>query len=99
MRFLILAVFLTAAAATAADLPLPPIPPAHPPSGEIAPVPNLDARAPVAPASDKTTVGVKLFRAGTYDTSLGFAPGSRSQSTEDRKMIQTPGFTINVPLR
>ena len=96
MRFLILAVVLTV---TAADLPLPPIPPANPPSGEIAPVPNLDARAPVAPASDKTTVGVKLFRAGTYDTSLGFAPGSRYQSTEDRKMIQTPGFTINVPLR
>lgn len=106
----LLAVFLTMAAATltfatvtlatgAAELPVPPRPPARPPSGETAAVPNLDAHAPVAPASDKPSIGVKLFRARTYDPSLGFAPGSQYQTSEDRKMIQTPGFSVSVPLR
>ena len=31
--------------------------------------------------------------------SVGFAPGSRYQTTEDRKPIQTPGFSISVPLK
>ena len=100
MRCLLLAVFLTTAAATmAAELPVPPQPPARPPSGDTAPVPNLDAHAPVAPVSDAPSVAVRMFRARTYDPSVGFAPGSRYQSSEDRKMIQTPGFSINVPLR
>ncbi len=83
----------------AAELPVPPRPPARPPSGEIAAMPNFDAHAPVAPASDKPSIGVKLFRAKTYDPSLGFAPGSQYQTSEDRKMIQTPGFSVSVPLR
>lgn len=98
--FLTVAMFLTVAAGTMAnELPIPPPPPAHPPSGETAPVPNLDVHAPIAPVSDEPRVDVRMFRARSYDPSLGFAPGSRYQSSEDRKAIQTPGFSINVPLR
>jgi hypothetical protein len=99
MRCVLLAVLLTMAAAAMADqLPVPPSPPAHPPSGEIAPVPDFDAHAPIAPISDQPTVDVRLYRARTYDPSLGFAPGSRYQTSEDRKPIQTPGLSISVPL-
>ena len=36
-------------AAMADDLPVPPIPPEHPPLAETAPVPNANAQAPVVP--------------------------------------------------
>jgi hypothetical protein len=88
-----------AAGTVADDLPVPPIPPLHPPLAEIAPVPNTDARAPVAPETESPTLDVRLFRARPYDPSLGFAPGSRYQTAEDRKPIQTPGFSISVPLK
>lgn len=87
------------AGAMAADLPVPPIPPTHDPMGDDAPVPNLDARGPVALTSNKPTVDVRLYRARLYDPSAGFAPGSRYQTTEDRKPIQTPGFVVSVPLK
>jgi len=95
-----LAVFLTIiSVANASDLPLPPTPPEHPPLGDIAPVPDADAHAPIAPASTKATVDVRLYRARTFNPSVGFVPGSQYQTNEDRKPIQTPGFSISVPLR
>ena len=100
MRYLAFVAFLSMSASTlASDLPVPPTPPPHPPVDEIAPVPNFDARAPIAPVSEKTTVDVRLYRARTYDPSVGFVPGSRYQTNEDRKPIQTPGFSVSVPLR
>jgi hypothetical protein len=84
--------------ALAENLPVPPIPPEHPPVAEVAPTPNVDARAPVAPASASPTFDVRLFRASPYDPGMGFAPGSRYQTSEDRKPIQTPGVSISVPL-
>jgi hypothetical protein len=84
---------------TAEDFPVPPIPPEHPPVAETAPVPNADARAPIAPQSASPTVDLRLYRARPYDPGLGFAPGSRYQTSEDRKPIQTPGLSINVPLQ
>jgi hypothetical protein len=78
---------------------VPPIPPEHPPVAETAPVPNADARAPIAPQSASPTVDLRLYRARPYDPGLGFAPGSRYQTSEDRKPIQTPGLSINVPLQ
>jgi hypothetical protein len=81
------------------DFPVPPIPPPYPPLAEIAPVPNADARAPVTPDTEAPTFDVRLYRARLYDPSLGFAPGSRYQTTEDRKPIQTPGLSISVPLK
>jgi len=84
--------------ATADNLPVPPIPPEHPLLAEVAPVPNLDARVPVTAASDSPTFDVRLYRARPYDPGMGFAPGSRYQTSEDRKPIQTPGVSISVPL-
>ncbi|MGD0102645.1 MAG: hypothetical protein ABSC06_01235 [Rhodopila sp.] len=84
--------------AMADELPVPPIPPEDPPLAEIAPVPNPDARAPEVAASDAPSVDVRLYRAKPYDPGLGFAPGSRYQTSEDRKPIQTPGVSISVPL-
>jgi hypothetical protein len=85
--------------ATADELPVPPIPPADRPPADIAPVPNVSAQAPVAPASEEPSVDVKLYRAKPYDPGLGFTPGSRYQTNEDRKPIQTPGLSISVPLK
>lgn len=84
--------------ALAEPLPVPPIPPAHPPAADAAPVPNVDAHAPIVQAKQGPSFDVKLYRARNYDPSMGFAPGSRYQSNEDRKPIQTPGFSVTVPL-
>ncbi len=85
--------------ALADDLPVPTIPPPVPPLADAAPVPNFDAQAPVTPDSEEPSLNVRLYRARTYDASAGFVPGSRYQTSEDRKAIQTPGFSINVPLK
>ncbi len=90
---------MVGSAAMADTLPVPPIPPETPPLAELAPVPNVDAQAPSALASDTAGVDVKFYRARPYDPGLGFAPGSRYQSSEDRKPIQTPGLSFSVPLR
>lgn len=85
--------------AMAEDLPVPPVPPEHPPLADAAPVPNANAEAPVAPASDKVSVAVRTYPIRMHDPGMGFAPGSRYQSSEDRKPIQTPGLSISVPLK
>ncbi len=85
--------------AVAETLPVPPIPPQVPPLADAAPVPDLNATAPVAPSSDQPTVNVRLYRARMFDPGFGFVPGSRYQSTEERKPIQTPGLSISVPLK
>jgi hypothetical protein len=84
-------------AATDSLLPEPPVPPDDPPVDQAAPVPNPDARAPAAgPAG--TQVRPEMFRKGTYDPSQGYANGSRFQDNEDRKVIQTPGLRLRVPI-
>ncbi len=90
---------MTSVSAMSKALPVPPIPPINPPLNEIAPVPNVDAQAPVPTASNAPSVDVRLYRARVYDPSMGFAPGSKYQSSEDRKPIQTPGLSISVPLK
>jgi hypothetical protein len=101
MRTLLLLVALLAFGpfAMADDLPVPPIPPQNPPLADAAPVPNVYAEAPVTPDSEEPSLNVRLYRAKPYDPGVGFVPGSRYQSSEDRKPIQTPGFSINVPLK
>jgi hypothetical protein len=98
-RMLWLCLMIAGAPAFAEELPLPPIPPESPPIGEAAPTPDVDARAPLTPASEQASVNVRLYRSNPPDPSLGFAPGSRFQTSEDRKPIQTPGFSVVVPLR
>jgi hypothetical protein len=100
MRALLLlaAISVSGSRAMAEDLPVPPIPPEHPPLADAAPVPNVNAEAPVTPTSGKPSVNVTVYRVTLYDPSMGFVPGSRYQSSEDRKPIQTPGFSVSVPL-
>ena len=74
--------------ALADALPIPPVPPEHPPAADSAPVPDANAQAPLTAASNAPTFDVKFYRAKPYDPGLGFAPGSRYQTTEDRKPIQ-----------
>jgi hypothetical protein len=93
------ALLILGSGAKAEDLPVPPVPPDHPAVAQAAPIPDIDAEAPAAPESDKMSVDVRLYRVKLYDPSLGFAPGSHYQSTEDRKAIQTPGFSVSVPLQ
>jgi hypothetical protein len=86
------------AAAATNELPVPPIPPADLPPMETAPVPNIEAQAPATPESVAPSINVKLYRAQSFDPSQGFTPGSRFQTNEDRKPIQTPGLSVSVPI-
>jgi hypothetical protein len=101
MRLLLALVILMRIGSTAKaeDLPVPPVPPDIPPIADAAPVPNPDAAEPVTPSSDAPSVNVRMYRARMYDPSVGFVPGSRYESSEDRKPIQTPGLSISVPLK
>ncbi len=92
-------VVLGAAPAAAEDLPVPPLPPTQLQVSQIAPTPDLDVQAPVVPEAEQPSVNVKLYRSKTYDPAYGFAPGSRYQSSEDRKPIQTPGLSLSVPIQ
>jgi hypothetical protein len=83
----------------AEELPVPPIPPASPPGDVTAPVPDLNAQAPFTPTPEQVSVAVRMYRSKAPDPSRCFAPGSRYESTEDRNPIQTPGFSVSVPLR
>jgi len=78
-------------------LPVPPVPP--PPTALAAPVPNLDVRPPFAPVVTGTSLDVRVFRMKEYPAGLAFIPGSAYQSPEDRRPVQTPGFTLSVPMR
>ena len=81
-----------------AILPVPPIPPAHPPTAQSAPVPNSDLAAP-AYGSVLPNVTFRDFRATKYANSPGYTPGSQFETNEDRRPIQTPGLTWKVPLQ
>ena len=98
-RIVLAAVIILGPVAMAEQLPLPPIPPEHPGLGETAPVPNVDVRGPLLAVSKSPTVDVRLFRNRPYETGMGFTPGSRYLTSEDRKPIQTPGLSISVPLQ
>ncbi len=79
-------------------LPIPPIPPPNPPTDTAAPMPDDAQRAPVIVAEDDMRVRLQLYRLRRYDGSRGFLPGSRFETSEERKAIQTPGLSVSVPL-
>lgn len=81
-----------------ARLPVPPIPPPHPPIAQSAPVPNSDIDAPPA-ASVMPSVTFRDFRARKYANSPGYTPGSQFETNEDKRPIQTPGLSWKVPLQ
>jgi len=95
---LLLAGLAAMAAAPAPNLPVPPIPPTHPPTDVAAPVPDTDVHAPIVVASEDPRVQIRNFRVNRFDQSRGFLPGSRYESSEERKGIQTPGLSVTVPL-
>jgi hypothetical protein len=104
VKFIIAALLLgltagAAGAAPALPLPLPPLPPPHPPSDEAAPLPNADVRAPLDGTVAHTIISPRIFTMQEYDPGTGFIPGSQHQAPEERKLIQTPGFTVSVPLQ
>ncbi len=101
-RLLVLLVGLAAIAAgppPPPPLPVPPIPPAYPPPDQAAPVPDTEAHG-VAPENPQgPQLGITDFRARNYDASQGYAMGSHFQTSEDKRVIQTPGLTLRLPLQ
>jgi len=95
----LLLLFTVAGAGPAPTLPLPPVPPEHPPMDQTAPIPNPDARGPRDAAPVGTQVQVTDFRVPRRDQSLGYSPGSHFQSSTERRDIDTPGLTVRVPLK
>jgi hypothetical protein len=101
--WLLVAFIATAAAGQKQSLPLPPPlppkPPAHPPADRGAPVPDLYVSAPREGPSPLPNITVRDFRMDDTNHSLGYTPGSQFQTSEDRRSIQTPGFSFRVPLQ
>ncbi len=83
----------------ARELPIPPIPPMDHPSSVPAPVPDDNVQGPIAEARTSPSVALRFYRAPVYAPGAAFAPGSQFQTPEDRKPIQTPGFSVSVPLK
>ena len=88
----------TAAASPAPPLPIPPIPPANPPIDHSAPMPDRDFQAP-SDANQGVRVSVQDFRIQRFYQGLGYTPGSHYETSEERKPIQTPGVSLQVPLQ
>lgn len=89
---------VTSAAAPPGSLPIPPIPPANPPTGQIAPLPDRDARGPTD--NDRgMRVRVQDFRVQRPNPGFGYAPGSRFETSEEKRSIQTPGVMVQMPLQ
>lgn len=81
------------------ELPLPPTPPADYPLSAAAPVPDDSVRGPLAEVSSGPSVALRFYRIPMFEPGDGFTPGSRYQTPEDRKAVQTPGFSVSVPLK
>jgi hypothetical protein len=81
-------------------IPIPPVPHANTPLTGAAPVPDRDAQPPPGPnASPHTKVTPTDFRLPNINADAGYPSGSRFRSPQDTQPIQTPGFTVTIPLR
>jgi hypothetical protein len=80
-------------------LPVPPLPPANSPTDQAAPTPDANARTPAPDTEQGPKLTFRNYRRQWPDSSQGFTPGSRFQTSEDRKPIQTPGLLgIVIPI-
>jgi hypothetical protein len=62
-------------------------------------VPDRDAHPPPDPNSSPHTKVIPTdFRAPKTDADAGFLYGSRFRTPQDIRPIQTPGFTVTIPL-
>ena len=94
-----LAIMASAAAfAAQPPLPVPPIPPAEAPL-RTAPMPDLDARQPVAEGEQpQVTLDMGIHRRPqTDDPSLGDPEGTRYRSDIDHRVFAIPGFKVHLP--
>ena len=96
---LAVALSVPVAVAWAQSLPIPPIPPANRPPEQAAPMPNNNIRDPALTANTEVTLRPEFYRATRPDTSYGFTPGSRFQTNDEKRPLQTPGFRLTVPLQ
>jgi hypothetical protein len=101
MRAWLVAVTLlaTTGAGPSRNLPVPPIPPPHPPPAQPAPMPDLDATGPGPSGSQGPRVMLQDFRIDRFYQGLGYSPGSHFETSEDKRPIQTPGVTVQLPLQ
>ncbi len=83
------------------DLPIPPLPPDHPPADVAAPVPNADLQAPPAPVSDGVAVRPTLNAGAPTLPGGDPVPGTlyRSEEEQKRQFIPNPGIQLVVPLQ
>jgi hypothetical protein len=44
-------------------------------------------------------VSVQDFRVQRFYQGLGYAPGSHFETSEEKRSIQTPGLSLQVPLK
>jgi hypothetical protein len=95
----VVVLFATTGASPPRALPVPPIPPAHPPTDQSAPMPDRDVQGPPEAAVQGARVGVRDFRVRRFNQGLGYSPGSQFESSEEKRPIQTPGLAVQVPLR
>lgn len=80
------------------SLPLPPTPPPHAPAGGSAPLPDGDLQPPRL-GTPTTEFNVRMFSLQEHGDGLAFIPGSAYPAPEDRKPVQTPGFTVSLPVQ
>jgi len=91
---------LFAAGANAREqaLPIPPIPPASPPS-VAAPVPDPSLYGRYEPVRPSTvTLDSGINHRATPATGLGYSRGANYQIDNDRRWLVLPGVMVHVPL-
>jgi hypothetical protein len=88
-------------AAEQEDLPVPPVPPEHPPDDVAAPVPNADLTAPVPQASAGPSLRPTLNERPPDLPGGDPIPGTvyRYDQEQKRQFIPNPGIQLVVPLQ
>jgi hypothetical protein len=93
----LLALCITGANAREARLPVPPVPPAHPPSID-APVPNLNVPVPyIEAARTNMTLDEGINRRATPTMGEAYGPGARYKMDSDRRLFSLPGVMLRMP--
>lgn len=102
LLFAPLVVLVAAAApppATDEDIPIPPIPPAHQPSYQSAPMPDQTLSAPTIPEASGPQIRPDLFNQRAYNGGQGYTPGSTIERQQQQRDKPIPGINITMPLR
>jgi hypothetical protein len=96
--FYYLVFFAVAVNAQEGRLPVPPIPPARPPTID-APVPDLNTTVPYTELSQSlVTLDSGINHRATPAPGYGYSPGASYQLDNDRRPFVLPGIMMHVPL-